>query len=57
MFSRNVNFEKEKGMNLHQEKYTRNFLEQFNMQDCKTSKTPAGNNLKLGVAEINLVRV
>ena len=48
---------KEKGMILHQEKYTQNFLEQFNIQDCKTSKTPAGNNLKLGVAQLNLVRV
>ena len=31
----------EKGITLNQEKYTQNILEQFSMQDCKPSKTPA----------------
>ena len=47
----------EKGINLDQEKYTQNILEQFNMQDCKPSKTPAENNLKLEVAQEDSVRV
>ena len=41
----------EKGITLDQEKYTQNILEQFNMQDCKPSKTPAENNLKIEVAQ------
>ena len=47
----------EKGINIDQEKYTQNILEQFNMQDCKPSKTPAENNLKLEVAQEDSARV
>ena len=47
----------EKGITLDQEKYTQNILEQFNMQDCKPSKTPTENNLKLEVAQEDSVRV
>ena len=47
----------EKGITLDQEKYTQNILEQFNMQDCKPSKTPAENNLKLEVAQEDSARV
>ena len=47
----------EKGITLDQERYTQNILELFNMQDCKLSKTPAENNLKLEVAQENSVRV
>ena len=47
----------EKGINLDQEKYTQHILEQFNMQDCKPSKTPAEKNLKLEVAQEDSVRV
>ena len=49
--------EKEKGITLDQEKFIRNVLEQFNMQDCKPSKTPAENKLKLEVAQEDSVRV
>ena len=47
----------EKGLTLDQEQYTQNILEQFNMQDCEPSKTPAENNLKLEVAQEHSVRV
>ena len=47
----------EKGISLDQEKYTQNFLEQFNMQNCKPSKTPTENNLKLEIAQEDSVRV
>ena len=47
----------EKGITLDQEKHTQNILEQFNMQDCKPSKTPAENNLKLEVAQEDSLRV
>ena len=47
----------EKGITLDQEKYTQNILEQFNLQDCKPSKTPAENNIKLEVAQEDSARV
>ena len=47
----------EKGITLDQDKYTQNILEQFNMQDCKPSKTPAENNLKHEVAQEDSLRV
>ena len=47
----------EEGIALDQEKYTQNILEQFNMQDCKPSKTPAKNNIKLEVAQEDSVRL
>ena len=46
-----------KEMNLDQEKYTQNILEKFNMQDCKPSKPPLENNLKLERAQEDSVRV
>ena len=47
----------EKEITLDQEKYTQNILEQFNMQNCKPSKTPAEINLKLEVAQEDSVRI
>ena len=47
----------EKTITLDRQKYTQNILEQFNMRDCKPSKTPAGNNLILEVAQKDSVRV
>ena len=48
---------KERGITLDQEKYTQNILEQFKMEDCKPSITPAENNLKLEVAQEDSARV
>ena len=47
----------EEGITLDQEKYTQNILEQFNMQNCKPSKTQAENNLKLETAQEDSLRV
>ena len=47
----------EKGITLDQEKCTQNIFEQFNMQDCKPSKTPAENNLKLEIAQEDSIKV
>ena len=47
----------EKGITFDQEKYAQNILEQFNMQDCKPSKTPAEKYLKLEIAQEDSVRV
>ena len=41
----------EKGINLYPEKYNKKFLEHFNMQDCKPSKTPAEDILKIDGAQ------
>ena len=57
MVSRNANSNYKKGIVLDQEKYTQNILEKFNMQDCKPSKTPTENNMKLEVAQEDSVRV
>ena len=37
----------EKGTTLDQAKYAQNILEQFNMKDCKPSKTSAENNYNM----------
>ena len=42
---------------LDQEKYSHKILEQFNKQECKPSKAPAENNLKLEVAQEDSVKV
>ena len=47
----------EKRITLDQEKYTQNILEQINVQDCKSSKTPAENSLILEVAQEDSVRI
>ena len=46
-----------KQKSLDQEKYSQNILEEFNMQNCKPSKTPAKNNLNFEVAQEDSVGV
>ena len=57
MVSWNANSKNRRKITLGQERYTQNILEQFNMQDCKPSKTPAKNNLKLEIAQEDSVKV
>ena len=57
MISSNANSENRKGNNFTSGKAHSNVLEEFKMQDCKPSKAPAENNLKLEVAHEDSVRL
>ena len=39
------------GIKVHQSKYALDFLNKFNMKDCKASKTPFLSRVKLGEAD------